>query len=309
VSGTGPEVGTGIENGPGRAVLSRAMLAGLARLPQGAMSRAFGRLADVHIPQPLRRAVLGAFVRFTGIDTSEAERPIESYATLDQFFVRRLRQGTRTWPASAAVAASPVDGIVGQSGAIRGGDLLQAKGRIYSAASLLEDPELAGRYEGGEFLTIYLSPRHYHRIHTPTEGRVVEARHVPGALLPVNAAAVRHVASLFVTNERLICHVEGTLGRVAVVAVGAYNVGRISAAFDPDWNTGAGSGAVTNRRGAAGERREYSPGVPVSRGEEIMAFHLGSTVVLLFEPDRVVLSGELRHGTEIRLGTPIASAR
>lgn len=287
----------------------RAVLAALSRLPQGALSRAFGRLADVPIPRPLRRAVLGGFARATGIDPSEAEHSFEYYPTLDSFFVRRLRGGARSWPEMAAVAGSPVDGVLGQSGPVHDGALLQAKGRTYSAAALLHDDRDAARFEGGEFLTIYLSPRHYHRIHTPTEGRVIEASRVPGSLLPVNAPAVRHVADLFARNERLICHVEGPLGRIAVVAIGAYNVGRISAAFDEGWNREGGRGAVTNRRRGAFERRVYSPGVPLERGDEIMAFHLGSTVVLLFEAARVKLIETLRPGAEISLGEPIAVRR
>lgn len=284
----------------------RVLLALLARLPQGALSRAFGRLADVRIPRPLRRGVLGAFARGAGIDSGEAALPLTDYPSLDAFFVRALRPGLRAWPRSEDEAGSPVDGVVGQLGAIREGTLLQAKGRAYRAASLLDDAEAALRYESGCFLTLYLSPRHYHRIHAPTSGRIVEARHVPGALLPVNDAAVRLVAELFPRNERLAAYLDGPLGRVAVVAIGAYNVGRISASFDPAWGGRAQRGSVTNRRGARAETRGYAPGLMVEKGAELMAFHLGSTVVLLFEQG-VVLEPSLGAGAEIRLGARIAA--
>ena len=282
----------------------RTLLQILRRLPQGGLSRGFGRIADVHIPKPLRKRILGAFGAALGIDFSEAELPLESYRTINEFFVRRLKPGARTFPSDPCLAGSPVDGIVGQSGTLNGERILQAKGRYYTAAELLDDAEQAVRYENGSFATIYLSPRHYHRIHTMTPGSVPMARHVPGALLPVNDAAVQLVDRLFARNERLICYVDGALGRTATAAVGAYNVGRISAAFDPAWN-GELLGGVTNRKGARAETRSFQPPRPVQPGAEIMAFHLGSTVVLLFEP-RVKLLPVLVPGTEVRVGQPIA---
>ena len=287
----------------------RAALSLLQRLPQGAFSRGFGRVADAPIPRPLRRAVLGAFARAVGADPAEAEQPLEAYPTLNRFFTRKLRPGARTWPADPAVVASPVDGAVGQLGIVREGRLIQAKGRLYEVAQLLEEADCAPRYEGGAFITLYLSPRDYHRIHAPAGGEIREARHVPGALLPVNAPSVAHMPELFARNERLMCHVDGPLGRVAVVAVGAYNVGRISAAFDPAWNAPPGASAwVTNRRGLQSAARRYDPPVRVRRGDEIMTFHLGSTVVLVFEPGRVELSPALKPGDAVRLGMPIGRA-
>lgn len=287
----------------------RAALSLLKRLPQGAFSRGFGRLADAPIPPALRPAVLGAFARAVGADVAEAELPLEAYPTLNRFFTRQLRPGARSWPADPSAVASPVDGAVGQLGPVRGGRLIQAKGRLYDVAGLLEDPAAAARYEGGAFVTLYLSPRDYHRIHAPVAGEIRQARHVPGALLPVNAAAVAHLPELFARNERLITLLDGEMGRVAVVAVGAYNVGRISAAFDPAWNAPPGSSAwVTNRRGMQSAARDYDPPVRVQRGDEIMTFHLGSTVVLVFEPGRVELLSSLRPGDPVRLGSPIARA-
>ncbi|HEX2090945.1 MAG TPA: archaetidylserine decarboxylase [Longimicrobiaceae bacterium] len=283
---------------------SRAMLAVLRRLPQGALSRAFGQVADLPLPRPLRRPVLGAFARGVGADLSEAELPLEEYGSLNRFFTRRLREGVRSWPDDPRVAASPVDGVTGQVGTVAGGRAIQAKGRWYSVGELLDDEGEGERFEGGAFVTLYLSPRDYHRIHAPCAGAIPRARHVPGALLPVNAPAVAHLPGLFARNERLVCYLDGAMGRVAVVAVGAYNVGRISAAFDPAWNAPPGGSAwVTNRRGAVAETRGYDPPVPVRQGDEIMTFHLGSTVVLLFEPGRVALEPGLAAGTAVRLGT------
>jgi phosphatidylserine decarboxylase len=182
--------------------------------------------------------------------------------------------------------------------------LVQAKGRTYSAAALLDDTADAGPFEGGAFLTLYLSPRDYHRIHSPATGSVAWARHVPGALMPVNRAAVASIADLFPRNERVIAMLNTpAAGRVAVVAVGAYNVGRNSTAFDPAW----ASGPVSNRPGARRSERRYDPPVRVERGDEIMAFHLGSTAVLLFEPGRFALAPSLRSGARIRLGEVIGT--
>lgn len=276
----------------------RLVLALLHRLPQGALSRGFGRIADTPIPRPLRRSVLGAFARATGIEVSEAELPLEEYGSVNAFFVRRLREGARSWPSDPGVLASPVDGVLGQMGRVEHGRLIQAKGRWYSASGLLASDEEAARFEGGDFITIYLSPRHYHRIHSPLSGALGVARHLPGALLPVNEPAVTHVADLFVRNERLLCHIDGEAGRCALVAVGAYNVGRISTTFDEEWRG-------TNRRDAKAATHTYDPPRRISRGEEIMAFHLGSTVVLLLENGIGALRPELRPGAPIRLGEPL----
>jgi phosphatidylserine decarboxylase len=285
----------------------RVVLAALSRLPQAGLSRTFGAIADTPLPPAMRATVLGGFARAVGINVQEAEKPIEQYSSINDFFVRRLADGLRRIPNDSAVAASPVDGVTGQFGTIQGGRLLQAKGRWYSAAELIDDAGEAAQFENGTFITLYLSPRHYHRIHSPCDGKIPFARHIPGGLLPVNRPAVTHVSDLFARNERLLCAIDGPLGRVIVVAVGAYNVGRISAAFDPEWNAPAGrrAGWVTNRAGSTRATHTYDPPGTVRQGEEIMAFHLGSTVVLLLEKGVEIAPG-LAPGDEVRLGQPIA---
>jgi phosphatidylserine decarboxylase len=286
----------------------RLLLAALARVPQAPLSRSLGRLADVPIPRPVRRPVLGAFARTLGIDVSEAERPLHEYSSLNDFFVRRLRAGAREWPDDPGAVTSPVDGIVGRFGRVEDGRLIQAKGRMYAAAELLGDADEAARFEGGSFVTIYLSPRHYHRIHAPIGGTIPLARHIPGLLHPVNEPGVLHISNLFSANERLFCYIDGAAGRVAVVAVGAYNVGRISAAFDAEWNAPAGGGGswVTNRRGVREATHIYEPAVGIGRGDELMAFHLGSTVVMLIESGLPALREDLRAGREVRLGESVS---
>jgi len=228
------------------------------------------------------------------------ENALEEYHTMNAFFVRRLKPGLRTWPAGPATVGSPVDGIVGSVGEINRGTAVQAKGRTYRVAELLDDEEEARALEGGRYVTLYLSPRHYHRVHTPVDAWIPLARHVPGKLLPVNLPSVAHVPALFVTNERLLCFLDSAFGRLAVVAVGAYNVGRISPAFDTSW--ARGRPWVTNRSELLPRERRYDPPLQVARGSELMAFHLGSTVILLLPPGSTEPTPACRPGREVRLG-------
>lgn len=240
-----------------------------------------------------------------GARMDEAGRPPAEYASLNAFFVRRLAPGTRQWPSDASLVTSPVDGVLTRFGTVEDGRLVQAKGRRYSAAALLASEEAAASFQGGLYATIYLAPRHYHRIHAPVAGRLSTASYAPGGLFPVNAAAVAEIPDLLATNERVVCSIAGDAGWIALVAVGAYNVGRISTTFDPGWGGGEG-GWVTNRHPPSERRRIYQPPLPVSRGDEMMAFHLGSCVVLLLERGSHEWVPGLTHGREIRLGEALA---
>ncbi len=284
----------------------RVALGTLARLPQGILSRVVGKVGDLPLLRPLRRPVLGVFARLTGIDRSEAARPLTEYASVNEFFVRRLKPGARSFPDAPDQIVSPVDGVVGAVGRVVEGRAIQAKGRNYTVAQLLDDPVRARAFEGGLFVTVYLSPRHYHRIHTPLPGGVTLARHVPGRLFPVNRPAVAHVPDLFVVNERLVVFLETALGPVAVAAVGAYNVGRISAAFDPAWS-GTAASWITNRATPPPPVRTYTPPIALGPGDELMAFHLGSTIVLLAPPTTTLVDG-IRSEVEVRAGQLLATA-
>jgi phosphatidylserine decarboxylase len=270
----------------------------LIRWATALLSRGFGLVARAPVPAPLRRPVLGTAARVLGMDLDEAAEPVASFGTLDALFTRELRPGARSWPDPPDRPGSPVDGVVGMTGRVAEGTLLQAKGREYTVA----EASWAARFESGTYVTLYLSPRHYHRIHAPVGGTLDRARHLPGRLLPVNRPAVEAVDRLFPRNERLISLIEtpagSRTGAVAVVAVGAFNVGRITAAFDP--------GLATNRRGARPETRAYAPAVMLDRGDELMTFHLGSTVVLLFE-GALDLAPTLERGADIRLGAPLTA--
>jgi phosphatidylserine decarboxylase len=286
----------------------RAVLRLLRILPQGFLSRVAGRAAELPLPTFLRGPVNGAFARLVGVDVSESVGAPGDYHTLSSFFVRELRPGLRDWPRDEEVPGSPVDGQVGVFGRLDEGMALQAKGTAYSVADLLGSEADGSRFRSGVFVTLYLSPRHYHRIHAPIRGRILKARALPGRLLPVNLPAIRHVPDLFPRNERLVAFIESQGLSMALVAVGAYNVGRISAGFDPLWNGPRGRG-VTNRAARSGpDERSYDPPLEVGRGDEIMRFHLGSTVILLMTPvgdDAIRLHPRLSEGREVLLGSPL----
>ena len=278
----------------------RALLAALRLVPRGALSRAVGAATRLPAPLPVRLAAMKAFALRYGIDLSECGE-LETFRTFGEFFARPLKHpGLRPIAEGDAVVASPVDGVVSERGLSAGGSLVQAKGIDYSLAALLADERLAARLEGGPWATIYLSPRDYHRIHFPLAGRVTGYRYVPGALWPVNPAAVRGVPGLFTANERLVTVVETALGACAVVAVGATIVGRVRASYDP-------AIPVTNVRGARALARDYPSPLPVAKGQELGAFEMGSTVILAFEPGRVALDERIAPGARVRVGERIAT--
>jgi phosphatidylserine decarboxylase len=267
--------------------------------PKRTFSTALGAVARIPVPQAARAAVYRAWAHRFGIDLGEVELPLEDYPTLDEFFTRRLRDGARPVDPDPDVAVSPVDGEVLELGGLEGGLLLQAKGCEYTVGALLADTARAERYLGGAYVTLYLSPRDYHRIHAPVGGKLVGCSHVAGELFPVNARAVRDVEGLYCCNERLVTFLDGDFGEAAVVKVAACGVGCVTASYDPEMRT------HTPR--SVG-RRDYDPPTKVGKGEEIGIFHLGSTVIVLFQPGRVVLE-PLTRGQRLQCGRPLARRR
>jgi phosphatidylserine decarboxylase len=277
----------------------QAFIAALRLLPKNALSRLAGALTRWQAPAPVRLAAMKAFATRYGIDLSECP-DLDVYRTFGEFFARPLRPGLRPIAEGEEVVVSPVDGVVSETGLAVGGKLVQAKGIDYTAAALLADPDLARRLGGGAYATLYLSPKDYHRIHSPLGGRITGWRYVPGQLWPVNPASVRTVPGLFSVNERLVTVLETSVGACAVVAVGATVVGRVRAFYDP-------SVPHTNLAGAAAQRRDYETPIPVGKGQELGAFEMGSTVILLFEPGRVRLDPRLVPGARVRVGEPVGA--
>jgi phosphatidylserine decarboxylase len=266
----------------------------LAAVP--AISSTMARLADARLPPAVLRRLIRAYVRAYSVDLSEVAEPIESFATFNAFFTRRLKEGARPVSAEAGTLVSPADARLSSIGKVpRDGRLDQIKGRTYEIAKLLASPEDAAAFAGGAHATLYLSPSMYHRVHSPVSGRIVSWRYVPGRLFPVNTLAVRHVPALFAVNERVSILIESPdHGKVAVVLVGAANVGRISLAFAP---------LVTNTRQPAAFETPAPP-IPIARGAELGAFNLGSTVVLLVSDPRLEPAG-VGPGDLLRMGRPL----
>lgn len=274
----------------------RAFIAAMRLLPKNALSRAVGAATRWRLGA-LGRAAMRAFAARYRVDLSECD-DLSAFSTFGEFFARPLRPGSRPMAGGDEVVVAPVDGVVSEAGTAEAGRLIQAKGLDYLAGDLLGDAGLAARLEGGAFATIYLSPRDYHRIHFPLGGRVLGWRYLPGRLWPVNPASVRTVPGLFAVNERLVTVLDTPLGLCGVVAVGATVVGRVHASYDP-------AVPFTNRTGGRARSLDYPEPLRVEKGQELGAFEMGSTVILLFEPGRVSLSPRLVPGTPLRVGEAI----
>jgi len=275
----------------------RLFISALALLPKNMLSRLAGALTGWEAPAPLRLAAMRAFARAYGIDLAECP-DLALYRTFGEFFARPLHPGRRPIAPGDEVVVSPVDGVVSEAGVARAGRLVQAKGIDYPAADLLGDASLARRLEGGVYATLYLAPRDYHRIHFPLGGRITGWRYLPGTLWPVNPASVRTVRGLFARNERLVTITDTPLGLCAVVAVGATVVGRVRAFYDP-------SAPPTNQAGARPAARDYEEPIPIEKGQELGAFEMGSTAIVMFEPGRVALAPGLVAGARVRVGEAI----
>ncbi|MEM1350491.1 MAG: archaetidylserine decarboxylase, partial [Myxococcota bacterium] len=244
-------------------------------------------------------------VRLARIDAHEAERPAGEYPSLNAYFTRRLKPGARHVEARGAMdVVSPVDGKLTEFGSIDGQTMVQAKGLEYTLTGLLDSARDAARYVGGAYMTIYLSPRDYHRIHAPVRGRLAKMAYVPGHLWPVNMLSVRYVERLFAINERLISYIDAadtTLGRVALVKVGATCVGKMTTPH---------AEIVTNQ--ALRRRREFEwgeGGVELGVGDELATFNLGSTVILLFEPGAIDVAEVASVEHVVRMGQRLASSQ
>jgi phosphatidylserine decarboxylase len=263
----------------------------LGVLPTNALSLLVGKLSAFPLPRRMRIALFAFFARRYGANLEEAELPIDSYRSLRAFFTRNLKARCR--PLGSGVV-SPVDAEIVGRGTISLGSLLQVKGIFCSVEELLGERELAERYEGGSYLTLYLAPGDYHHFHAPISACIERAIHIEGALFPVNSFAVRTVDRLYARNERVVIPLFAGDTTVTLVAVGAMNVGSISLSFLP---------LCTNSRLRFSRTlRTYPTKTQVVKGERLGAFSLGSTVILLFEPARFAPADCPSH---LRLGMTV----
>ena len=262
-------------------------------LPKRLLTQLAGKLAGLEGGK-VTTAVIRWFAKRYGVNMAEAANPDPaSYASFNQFFTRPLREGAR--PIADADFVCPVDGAISQFGPIEFDQVFQAKGHFYSTTALVGgDRALAARFESGDFATIYLSPRDYHRIHMPCAGRLTQMIYVPGELFSVNPATARGVPGLFARNERVVCVFEGEAGPFVMVLVGATIVGSMATV----WH-----GVVNPPRRPDIEKHAYAPGeVELRKGDEMGRFLLGSTVVMLFPKGTMRFESGWSAGGAVRLG-------
>ncbi len=251
-------------------------------LPKQAITAFGGKVAEAKAGN-LTTRLIRWFVGRYGVNMGEAANAdIASYASFNEFFTRALREGAR--PLASADFVCPVDGSISQFGAIAGDQIFQAKGHQYSSAALVGgDAALAAQFQDGSFATLYLSPKDYHRIHMPCDGRLTRMIHVPGDLFSVNPVTARGVPGLFARNERVVCVFSGAEGPFVLVLVGATIVGSMATV----WH-----GVVNPPRSK--KIREWTYGEPpiaLKKGDEMGRFLLGSTVVLLFPKNTIRFTG------------------
>lgn len=260
-------------------------------LPQRLLCRLIYRLSRSE-QRWLRSLLIGVFMRLYTIDLGEAEvERAADYPSFNEFFTRRLKPAARPLEGDEQTIASPVDGRLTEFGRLSADRLLQAKGMSYTLQSLLrEPPELLEPFHGGHFMTVYLAPHNYHRVHTPLAGQLDRGRYIPGKRFSVNQKTVAAIDGLFSRNERVALWLSTTGGYCAVVMIGALNVASLTTSL---------TGEI-----APGPERLLSPETPkrLARGDELGRFNLGSTIVMLFPRGAISWNEALRPGQAVRLG-------
>ena len=266
-------------------------------LPKSALSSLVGVATRAPAPASLHQAAMRIFAKQYKVNLDEADGRIEDFSTFGQFFTRRLKPGAREINADATKVISPCDGRVSQAGDIDQGRCLQAKGIWFPVDKLLGDARRALDFEGGSFATIYLSPRDYHRFHAPLAGSITGYTYLPGEFWPVNPASVKTKDALFAVNERLVTYLETAAGTVAYIAVGATCVSRIHASYD----------AIVTHTGQGGRSHTYERPRSLERNGEIGMFEMGSTVIMLFQKNRIRWNEKMVAETPLRWGEPIGA--
>ena len=262
-------------------------------MPKQAMTWLAGKIANARAGSVTTRLIRWFIGRYA-VNMAEAADPdIRSYQSFNEFFTRALRADAR--PLASADFICPVDGAISQFGAIEKDQIFQAKGHHYSTTALVGgDRELAAQFEDGSFATLYLSPKDYHRIHMPCDGRLTRMIHLPGALFSVNPTTACGVPGLFARNERVICVFESIYGPFVLTLVGATIVGSMATV----WH-----GVVNPPRSAQIQEWRYEgQQVLLRQGEEMGRFMLGSTVVMLFPKDQLQFNPAWVPARAIRLG-------
>ena len=271
-------------------------------LPQRLLGRLIYRLARCRWSW-ISRPLIGWYARRYKVDLREAKRSrLEDYASLNEFFTRRLKPAARPIAGGERTLISPVDGCLTQFGSADGGEMIQAKGLRYRVDALLgESADQAAALMSGSYATLYLAPHQYHRVHLPLAGALQGTRYIPGKRYSVNSRTAAVVPELFCRNERVVCWFETAAGAMAVVLVGALNVSSISTAWLGEIASGKARVWDDAGHSGGGAGREFG------RGEEIGRFNLGSTVVLALPPGQAVWRPDLSPGQAVRMGQALAT--
>ena len=266
-------------------------------LPKSALSSLVGKATRAPVPPALHQAAMRVFAKQFKVNLDEAEGSIEDFNNFGAFFTRKLKPGVRTIDLTENAVASPVDAHVSQAGLIERGACLQAKGISFPVDKLLGDARRALDFEGGTYATLYLSPRDYHRFHSPLPGTITGYHYLPGEFWPVNQASVRTKDALFAINERLITYLDTPAGPCAYIAVGATCVARIHAAYDE----------LITHQGEGARSHTYARPIAIEKGAEIGMFEMGSTVIMLFAKGRVTWEPSLVPDAPVQLGQKIGT--
>lgn len=268
-------------------------------IPKQAITALAGKLASAKAGK-LTTAVIRWFVKRYQVNMAEAAEPnIEAYESFNEFFTRPLKKGARR--ITKADFICPVDGAISQFGDIKADQIFQAKGHQYSTLAMLAgDKALAANFQNGSFATLYLSPKDYHRIHMPCDGKLKSMTYVPGDLFSVNPTTAQGVPGLFARNERVICEFDSAQGTFVLILVGATIVGSMATV----WH-----GVVNPPRVGRVTTWTYeNQSITFKQGEEMGRFLLGSTVVMLFPQDTVKFNSKWTPTKPIQLGEKMADS-
>jgi len=263
-------------------------------MPQHALSSLAGFLANCKFHW-LKNRLIQYFVWRYPVNLEEAliSDPYQ-YACFNDFFTRSLKPELRPIAKGLHDLVSLADGTISQLGKIEQGEIFQAKGHHFTTQSLLGgDPSLADPFANGSFLTIYLAPKDYHRVHMPIDGELTQMIYIPGRLFSVNLDTANSIPELFSSNERVVAFFNTSIGRMAIILVGAMLVGSIETVW---------AGTITPPRKQALHNWSFDHLIQLKRGEEMGRFKLGSTVIALFEGDNITWDPQLAEGAALQFG-------
>lgn len=265
-------------------------------LPKHILTRAVGLLASSRLGKTTTYAI-EHFAKFYNINLDEMEGRISDYQTFNDFFARPLKYNARPIDSDKSSIIFPSDGKISQYGYLHDTFQLQAKNHYFTCEALLGDEKDAQYFKDGNFITVYLSPRDYHRVHMPFDGKLLKMTHIPGELFSVNPLYVRNIPELYARNERVVCLFETSIGKMAVIMVGAAIVRSISM----DW-----AGVVAPSKSGGIHTEIYKDtDLRYNKGEEIGKFFMGSTVICLFEKNKIEFT-KLNNEQEVQIGCKMA---